>query len=444
MTHDNAVGVAFRYQDKRSVFGWILYDWANSAFALTVMAGFFPVFFKQYWCQGADPAVSTARLGTGNAAAGILIMISAPLIGALADAGKSRKRFLISFMIMGSLMTGLLYTIGMNAWLAALAVFVLANLGFECANLFYDSLLPQIVPEKDMDVISSAGFSMGYLGCALLFLLNILMVSKPSVFGLRDQAHAIRWSFVSASLWWILFSIPMALFVKESAGDKRAKAPEVIRTAVSQLKLTFREIKSTRFLLLFLIAYWLYIDGVHTFIRMAADFGLSIGLPARSLMISLLIVQIVAFPSALLFGFLAKKIGAQKSILAGIGIYIFITVAGSLLVKTILQYTLFAALSGVPLGCLQALSRSYFARMIPAEKSAEYFGFYNIMGKFAVFFGPAMVGAVTLLTRRAGASSFTAARLGMGSISVLFIAGAVILSIADREAKKCLKPNSPD
>jgi UMF1 family MFS transporter len=422
---------------RKAVIGWVLYDWANSAFALSVMAGFFPVFFKTYWSQNVDSAISTARLGYGTALAGMCIAILSPLLGAFADAGRGRKRFLGMFVFLGVVMTTALFFVEPGAWGRALAVFVCANIGFSCANLFYDSLLPQVAEARKLDMVSSLGYGIGYLGCGLLFVGNIFMVTRPGLFGFADAAQGVRYSFLSVAAWWALFSIPLFLWVREQRQSIVARAG-LVAASLAQLRHTAREILGRKRLLLFLVAYWLYIDGVHTFIRMAADFGLSIGLDSGALMTALLIVQFVAFPSALLFGALAQRIGPYRSILIGIGMYIVVTVAGSLILRTTGQYTLFAALSGVPLGALQALSRSYFARSVPVEKSAEYFGFYNLMGKFAVFFGPALMGTVSWTVRSAGASSMIAARMAMLSIAALFIAGGAVLIAAERVKEPAL------
>jgi len=416
----------------RAVVGWIMYDWANSAFALTVLAAFFPVFFKKYWCAGMAAPFTTTKLGIGNAVAGALIALMSPLLGALADAGRMRKASLVCFMLLGSILTALFPLIGQGQWQFALALFVLANFGWACANLFYDSLLPVVAGDDRIDFVSSLGFSIGYLGCAVLFALNILMVSKPALFGLRDAAQAVKVSFLTVSAWWMVFSVPLMLFVHEDGGGGGKSIAAIIVDGARQLKRTIRDIIGMRHIRLFLIAYWLYIDGVDTFIRMAADLGLSIGLDAGALMVSLLIVQIVAFPAALAFGFLARRIGVRACIFIGIGIYIFITIVGPLWVHTSFQYRVMAALSALPLGCLQALSRSYFARIIPADRSAEFFGFYNLMGKFAAIVGPAIVAIVSYLVESRGFSSSLAARLGFCSITALFISGAVMLMAAGR------------
>lgn len=418
--------------NRRAVAGWILYDWANSAFALSVMAAFFPVFFKRYWCAGHDAAFSTIRLNLGNAAAGVCIAILAPILGALADAGRKRKRFLLLFMLVGVSMSAALACVGQGAWQVALAVFVVANIGFSSANLFYDSLLPSVAPPGKMDILSSAGYALGYLGCALLFIVNMLMLAKPGLFGLADRAAATQAVFVSVALWWLLFSIPLALWVKEPGGELPLEAGKTVSRGLRNLGHTFRDIFSRRALWLFLVAYWLYIDGVHTFIRAAADLGLSIGIDETALLPSLLVVQLVAFPAAYAFGLFSQRFGALRCLIAGIVIYLFVTLVGPLTVKTKLQFGVFAALSALPLGALQALSRSYYAGLVPQDKTAEYFGFYSLMGKFAVMLGPATVAGVAALSRAFGASPASAARFGCASLSVFFVAGGILLVAAER------------
>ncbi|MBD3241797.1 MAG: MFS transporter [Chitinivibrionales bacterium] len=428
--HDDATNT--RRTDRRAVAGWILYDWANSAFALSVMAAFFPVFFKRYWCAGYDVSFSTIRLNLGNAVAGVCIAILAPVLGALADAGRKRKRFLLLFMLVGTTMSAALALVEQGAWQTALAVFVVANIGFSGANLFYDSLLPSVAPPGKMDIVSSAGYGLGYLGCALLFIVNMLMLAKPAMFGLADRAVATKAVFVSVAVWWLIFSIPLAFWVREPGADKPLEAGRTVARGLRNLRHTFRDIFARRTLWLFLVAYWLYIDGVHTFIRAAADLGLSIGIAETALLPSLLVVQLVAFPSAYVFGLFAQRFGALRCLLVGIFIYLFVTLVGPLTVQTKLQFGFFAALSALPLGALQALSRSYYARLVPPEKSAEYFGFYSLMGKFAVMLGPATVAAVAALSRALGASPASSARFGCASLSFFFVAGGVLLIIVDR------------
>jgi MFS transporter, UMF1 family len=417
-------------RERRALVGWMLYDWANSAFALTVLTAFFPIFFKKFWCVGFDPSFSTVRLNFANAVAGLCIALAAPLLGALADAGHSRKRFLMWFMMTGVLATGLLSSVPQGAWLLALVVFVIAAIGFDSANLFYDALLPVVAARERMDRVSSGGYAVGYLGCALLFVLNVVMVTQPQLLGLGDRVTATKLSFLSAAAWWLVFSLPLLVWVKEEGSDAPRRAREIIGAGLRQLKTTFDDIRGHRTLWLFLVAYWLYIDGVHTFIRAAADLGLSIGIDEKGLLLSLLLVQIVAFPAAYAFGLFAERFGTRRSLFAGICIYGFVALIGPLVVKTPLQFAFFAGLQAIPLGALQALSRSYYARMIPAEKSAEYFGFYSLMGKLAAVFGPAMVALVALTVRSSGGTAASAARWGCASLALLFVGGGVMLALS--------------
>lgn len=417
---------------KKAVFSWCLYDWANSAFQLTVMAGFFPVFFKSFWCSGVEATVSTARLGFANAIAGLIVAVCSPMLGAIADSGRAKKKLMGFFIIMGTVSTALLFFIQQGDWLNALIVFVLACVGLNCASLFYDSLLLDVTDKENMDMVSSAGFSLGYLGCGLLFLLNVFMVQKPALFGLENAASAVKVSFILTSGWWIVFSIPLFVYVKEPVYSKIRGMPAIISDSFFKLKKTSLKIIKTPSLIFFFLAYWLYIDGVHTFVLMAVDFGLAIGFSSSSLMVALIVVQFVAFPSALLFGLLARRFGSYKMILCGILIYVLVSGIGSLTLKTQTGYIILAGISGLAQGGIQALSRSYFGKLIPQEESAEYFGFYNVVSRFAVIFGPAIVGIVAFMTRKAGLESALASRIGMSSVAVLFITGGVLLIVANR------------
>lgn len=415
-----------------------MYDWANSAFILTVVAGFFPVFFKTYWSASVDPTVSTARLGLGNAIAGGVVAIISPLLGAVADIGRAKKRLLGSFMLLGAISTVGLFFIPQGGWIGALCFFLVASVGFNSANIFYDSLLVDVASAERMDWVSSVGYATGYLGCGLLFAFNVLMVTAPERFALPGQAEAIRVSFLVAALWWLLFSVPLLLFVHERGEAERGSIVKAIRGSVGSVMATLRVILRNRALSLFLVAYWLYIDGVHTFVLMAVDFGMAIGLESSSLMVALLVVQFVAFPSALLFGIAAKRLSAAVMILAGIMIYICVCVFGVMFLRTSLDYIILAGITGVAQGGIQALSRSWFGRLIPVESSAEYFGFFNIVNRFAVIAGPAVVGSVAFFSKRAGVESVWASRLGMSSVSLLFVCGGIFLFAAEQSRKRQL------
>jgi UMF1 family MFS transporter len=432
---------------KKAVWGWAMYDWANSAFATTVMTGFFPVFFKQYWSVGVDVNLSTARLGLGNAAAGLMVALAAPILGAVADRGSARKRFLALFAYLGVLMTASLYFVGQGQWTLALVVYAMGLIGFSGANVFYDALLPEVAGEKEIDFVSGFGFSMGYLGGGLLFLLNVLMVVMPQRFGLADAGQAVRLGFLSVALWWGFFTLFILFWVPESPGTgTQTTTGGIWSGGFAQLKHTFGRIRHMKTVLLFLCAYWLYIDGVDTIIRMAVDYGMSLGFDANDLLLAVLVTQFVGFPAALGFGRLGQRLGPRKGIYIAIGVYVVATFWGIAMTRKEEFYVL-AVVIGLVQGGIQALSRSYYTRLIPADKSAEFFGFYNMLGKFAAIIGPVLVGGVGLFMRRiliptdptatdlvqVGA---LAARWSMASVLILFAAGAILLYFVDEEKGK--------
>jgi MFS transporter, UMF1 family len=429
---------------KKAVWGWAMYDWANSVFATTVMAGFFPVFFKQYWSAGVDVNLSTARLGMGNAAAGLLVALLAPILGAVADRGSARKRFLCLFAYLGVLITAALCVVGHGRWALAVVIYAIGVVGFSGANVFYDALLPAVATEADVDYVSGLGFSMGYLGGGLLFLVNVLMVTMPQRFGLADEGQAVRLGFLTVALWWGGFTLFILRWVPEGpARTLRAADGGIWMGGFARLRRTFGRIRHAKTVLLFLCAYWLYIDGVNTIIRMAVDYGMSLGFAADDLLLALLITQFVGFPAALVFGRLGQAIGPRKGIYIAIGVYMAATFWGITMTRKEDFYAL-AVMIGLVQGGIQALSRSYYSRLIPADKPAEFFGFYNMLGKFAVIVGPVLVGGVGLLVRRmlmpahptAGqltAVGTLAARWSMSSVLILFAAGAVLLYFVDEK-----------
>ncbi|MBV2121860.1 MAG: MFS transporter [Candidatus Thiodiazotropha sp. (ex Ctena orbiculata)] len=404
-------------------FAWTLYDWANSAFATTVMAGFFPVFFKQYWSAGVEVTESTFRLGMANSLASILVVCMAPFLGALADQAGAKKKFLLFFAAMGIVMTGSLYLVEMGNWVMALVLYCLGMLGFMGGNIFYDSLLVSVTQKQHYDRVSAYGYAFGYLGGGLLFTFNVLMTLFPDVFGLADAAQAVRLSFISVAIWWALFSLPLFLMVEEPAGPKQQKG--WLSASLRQLLETFASLRSLRMTFLFLLAYWCYIDGVDTIVRMAVDFGLSIGFDANNLMVALLIPQFVGFPAALVFASIASKRGAKQGIMIAIFIYLLILLWAYHMESVWEFYTLAIAI-GLVQGGIQALSRSLYARLIPHNQAAEFFGFYNMLGKFAAVLGPFLMGWVGVLTG--------SARISILSVGILFILGGVLLSMVDVKA----------
>ena len=415
-------------ENKRAVWSWAFYDWGNSAYSTTVMAGFFPLFFKEYWADPHNPNQSTFYLGMANSIASIVVASLAPLLGSIADQGSAKKKFLTFFAFLGVIMTGGLWMVSQGNWQMAVLFYVMATIGFASGNVFYDSLLPGLASEERVDVVSSLGFGLGYLGGGLLFLVNVFMYLKPEIFGISDGATAIKLSFLSVAVWWAVFTIPLILFVPEPKNYDSVNIKNAIQMGWIQLIQTFKEIRNMKVVGTFLLAYFFYIDGVDTIIKMAVDYGMSLNFSGESLIIALLIVQFVAFPAALVYGRLGSKVGAKTAIMIGIIAYSFITFLGYFITKAWHFYVL-AILIGLFQGGIQALSRSLYTRIIPAEKSAEFFGFYNMLGKFASIIGPALMGTIALVTG--------SARFSILSILLLFILGAFFLNKVDiKEGKR--------
>ena len=411
-------------QTNKQIYSWAMYDWANSAYATTVMAGFFPLFFKSYFSAETDVITSTAHLGIANSVSSMIVVLLAPFLGAIADVGGLKKRFLFLFTYLGILMSGSLALVESGNWELAAFVYVLGNIGFMGSNIFNDSLLPSVAKEKSFDFVSGLGFSLGYLGGGILFALNVFMVHKPEFFGLADMSEAVKVSFVSVAIWWAIFSLPLLLFVKEERPLQKRKISETVIAGYQQLLNTFKKIRHLKGLLLFLVAYWLYIDGVDTIIRMAVDYAMAIGFDPNSLILALLLVQFIGFPATLLFAKLAQKYDTKKALFVAIGTYILITLWASMM-QDEYEFYILAAMIGMVQGGIQALSRSYYARMIPHEQAAEFFGFFNFLGRFATIFGPLLIGFVAVST--------DSSRLGIASVIIFFVAGGILLYMVDEE-----------
>ena len=414
------------YLKRKRVISWALYDWANSAFATTVMAGFFPLFFKSFWAADLSPAESTAVIGTTNSLAGLFIMLLAPILGAYSDLGKLKKKFLAFFALLGVLSTGYLYFIPQGDWVIAASLYALAVIGFSGGNIFYDSLIASVSKQDQRNKVSSLGFSLGYLGGGLLFVINVLMYLNPAWFGLSSQSEAILWSFVSVAVWWAVFSLPLFMSVEEKSNAEISKGLfETITEAFKAVASTLREIKKHKRVAIFLIAYWLYIDGVDTIVRMAVAYGSDIGLDASSMITALLLTQFVGFPATLVFGIYADKIGFKKILTIGISIYILVTFYAYYM-STALEFYILAGTVGLVQGGVQAISRSFFSTIIPVNKEAQFFGFYNLVGKSAVFLGPVLVSWVALI--------FGNPRFGILSLLFLLVPGLVLLwMVPDKE-----------
>ena len=403
---------------RRPVLSWALYDWANSAFATTIMAGFFPVFFKQFWSVGAEVSVSTFRLGLANGISSFAIALMAPLLGAIADRGGVRMRMLVVFTALGIIATAGLYWVGQGDWRMAILMYALASAGFAGGVAFNDSLLLDVADKPELNDVSAYGYALGYVGGGVLFALNVWMTLSPQTFGLADAAAAVRVSFLTVAVWWLVFSIPMVLFVREQKPVAPLPLFAAARAGWRELGATVRDIRRYRPLVWFLLAYWLYIDGVNTVVKMAVDYGLSLGFPQSSLITALLITQFVAFPAALAFGWLGDRIGARQGLFIAIGVYAAATI-GAYRLDSAADFYALAVVIGLVQGGIQSLSRSYFGSIVPPGKQGEFFGFYNMMGKFAAVLGPVLVGGTALVTGNP--------RDGILSLLLLFVGGAALL-----------------
>ncbi len=403
----------------KKVLSWAFYDWANSAFATTVMAGFFPIFFKSFWAGDLTGPESSAWLGTANSVSGLVIVCIAPFLGALADITNKKKLFLGLFAFLGIITTGSLFFIAQGMWVTAMIVYIFACIGFSGGNVFYDSLLINVSSDQNRNRVSALGYSLGYLGGGFLFVLNVAMYQSPEFFGLKSITEAVLFSFLSVSVWWGVFSIPIFRFVNEHPINKvEIKASNLFIESLQRVISTFKDIRQYKTLSLFLLAYWLYMDGVDTIVRMALAYGADIGLEASDMILALIITQFVGFPATILYGILGDKLGLKLMLSVGIIGYIFVTIF-SIFITNISGFYFLATVIGLFQGGVQSISRTIFSQLIPPEKATEFFGFYNLVGKSAVVFGPILVGWIAYI--------FDNPDYGILSLLLLFIPGLLVL-----------------
>jgi UMF1 family MFS transporter len=402
---------------------WILYDVANSAFVLIMVTAIMPIYFKDVAAQGLPNAVSTAHWGFANSAAALVLALIAPMLGTLADYKDRKKRFFLLFLSVGLIFTLTLSFINAGQWLLCLVLFVCARIGWAGANIFYDAFLVDVTTRKRMDMISAQGYALGYIGSVIPFIIVIALILSA---GIEDglPVKEVQLGFVFVAVWWILLSIPTIKNVKQVHFLPVPKSP--IISSFQRLADTFRNIRQHRQPFLFLIAYFFYIDGVGTIISMSTAYGRDLGFSITLLIVVLLFIQVVAFPCTLLYGKLSERFATKSLLMTGIIIYCLVTLLAFTLpwisdikMKTALFWFI-AFLVASSMGGLQGLSRSCFGKLIPVEKSAEFFGFYNVFGKFAAITGPFLMGLITRLTGDT--------RWGILSILVLFLAGAYFLN----------------
>lgn len=405
---------------------WALYDWANSAFITTIVAAVFPIYYNSVAAADLTPDVATFRFSIATTLALAVSAAIAPVLGAIADARAIKKPLLAGFMLIGVVATALMASIGRGDWALALALFMIGNIAVTGSFAFYDSLLPHIASDDELDRVSTAGFAVGYLGGGLLLLLNLAWIMRPAWFGLPDAGVATRVAFASVAVWWLVFSLPLFRNVPEP--DIPLARSRSIRRATSeafgQLADTFRHLRRYRQAFLMLVAFLVYNDGIGTIIRMASLYGSQIGIAQEHLIAALLLVQFVGVPCSFFFGRLAGRIGTKQAIFLSLAVYAGISVLGYFMTSAAHFYAL-AILVGAVQGGSQALSRSLFASMIPRDRTSQFFGFFGVSERAAGILGPLTFAAAVAIT---GSS-----RAAILSVIAFFIIGAALLALVDVE-----------
>ncbi len=425
----------FKNLSKKEI-SWMFYDWANSAYTMVVTSTIMSLYFLSSAgaaLEGkvADSAVTAnAYWGFANSAATLVLVVLSPILGTMADYKGKKKQMFKIFLFTGVIFTALLAFIPSNQWLLLLIAYVITAIGFAGANIFYDAFLVDVSEDANMDRVSSLGFALGYIGSTIPFIICMVLVVLATLgkapFGVET---AYKISFIITALWWMGFSLPILRDVHQIYGIDAE--PHFVKNSFRRLGQTLKEIRRHRHIFIFLLAYFFYIDGVDTIIKMATAYGSTIGIGSIMLLIILLVTQFVAFPFAIIYGRLAEKFGTKRTLNVGILTYCVICVVAFFMsperdTKTLtIMFWVLAMLVGTAQGGIQALSRSYFGRIVPKNQSNEFFGFYNIFGKFAAILGPILFGWISLATGKAN--------YGVGSIIILFIVGSIIFHFVPDE-----------
>jgi UMF1 family MFS transporter len=406
----------------RTVKSWIAYDVGNSAFATTVVAAFFPIFYLEFWASNLPKIEASIYLNWTIVICNVSILLSGPVIGAITDINQSTKKSLTIFTITSVFFVGLLYFLSVGSWIYALVFFGIANYCFCVAQIPYDKILTKIATPEKFSIISNQGYAWGYAGGGLLFTVNALMSIYPASFGLASQSDAIRVSFLMVSVWWLLFLIPLLLNFQETRDHNKSKG--IVLSSLKNIVTTLKSVYQYKNAFLFLIAFFLFIDGAHTVIYLASTFALNLGLETSSIIQALILVQLVAFPATLIWGYVANKFGDKLVLYITISSYIFIIIYSTTL-SSAFEFYLLAAWVGCVQGGIQGSSRGYFGKLIPKEKAGEFFGLYNVMGRAGAILGPLLVG--TLLTL------YGNVRIALLPIAILFIIGGLLLTRVKNE-----------
>jgi MFS transporter, UMF1 family len=412
---------------RKEIWSWTMYDWANSAFVTTILAAVLPIYYINVAGSGLEKGQATQYWGYTQSFAALLIVFLAPILGAIADYSSSKMKFLRFFAYMGMIASVLLAFVGEGDYLLASLIVIVGSIGFSGGNSFYDAFLPDIASNKEIDRISARGYAFGYIGGGILLLINLTMIMKYEWFNLANSTIATQLAFVTVGIWWFVFSIPMFKNVKERKNVVEKMSGSYVSIGFKRVINTFKDIKQYKQVLIFLLAFWLYNDGISTIIKMATIYGAEIGIGTTELISALLITQFVGIPCAFFFGWLAQKIKPKKALYIALWLYVFIVLLGYFM-TTATHFYILAICVGLVQGGAQAISRSIFGSMVPKSKRAEFFGFYGISAKFSAVFGPAALAYVGYLT---GSN-----RLGILLLIVFFLVGIFILSKVDIEKGK--------
>jgi UMF1 family MFS transporter len=420
---------------RRELRAWAMYDWANSAFQTTVITAVFPRFFADYAASGMAATEATQTFAWASTLAAVIVAFLGPVLGAIADYRAAKKKLLGVSMAIGVGATAMMALIGRGDWQYAAAMFIVGNIAMAASLVFYDSLLPHLASHEELDRVSTAGYAMGYVGGGILLIVNLVWILSARTFGLPDAAAAIKLSFLSVAAWWLLFSIPLFRRVPEPPAISSAgSGGHVLTMGFTLAWRTFRELRRYPNALLMLVAFLLYNDGIQTMIRMSSIYGAEAGIDANAQIAAFILVQFVGIPFSFVFGSLADRIGAKPAIFLALFVYTIVSVIGYFLSQT-WHFFVLAFLVGMVQGGSQALSRSLFARMIPRDRSSEYFGFFSVFEKFGQIFGPLVFAAAVTLT---GSS-----RSAVISVILFFIAGALVLSRVDVAAGEAQAATAP-
>ena len=406
----------------KTVKSWIAYDAGNSAFATTVVAAFFPIFYLQYWASSMTELEASVYYSWALVISNVSILLSGPVIGAITDLNQSTKKSLTVLTLTSVFFVGLLYFLQAGSWMLALTFFVIANYCFCVAQIPYDKILTKISTPNNFSIISNQGYAWGYFGGGLLFIVNAFMSINPSAFGLTSQAEAIRVSFLMVSVWWLIFLMPLLFNFKETKEVNKSK--NSIIQSIKNIVSTFKSVYKYKNAFIFLIAFFLFIDGAHTVIYMASTFALNLGLETNAIIQALILVQIVAFPATLIWGYVAGRFGDKLVLYITIISYVCIIIYSTTL-SSALEFYLLAAWVGCVQGGIQGSSRGLFGKLLPKDKAGEFYGLYNVMGRAGAILGPAMVGGLLTI--------YGNVRIALLPIAILFILGGLLLTRVKNE-----------